>query len=224
MSLRGVRVLLQQKERRTGMKRIFSLILTLALLLTALVGCDRPGKLVGTWSGSTDVTELIGAMLAEHTGQSAVTLDSKVEIPLVLTFERGGTYRMSFDTARVLDVLSDVVMGYKENLRQVFYSQMSDGYSAEELDKTIKETTGMSMDAYLDAYLKEQIEQMSQTLKDGVLKNPEETGVYVEDGDRVQLTPQGEASVSCRFTVSGDTLTLEMQQKDMALTLNLTKQ
>lgn len=224
MSLRGVRVFLQQKERRTGMKRIFSLILTLALLLTALVGCDRPGKLVGTWSGSTDVTELIGAMLAERTGQSAVTLDSKVEIPLVLTFERGGTYRMSFDTARVLDVLSDVVMGYKENLRQVFYSQMSDGYSAEELDKTIKETTGMSMDAYLDAYLKEQIEQMSQTLKDGVLKNPEETGVYVEDGDRVQLTPQGEASVSCRFTVSGDTLTLEMQQKDMALTLNLTKQ
>lgn len=206
------------------MKRIFSLILTLALLLTALVGCDRPGKLVGIWSGSTDVTELIGAMLAEQTGQSAVTLDSKVEIPLVLTFERGGTYRMSFDTARVLDVLSDVVMGYKENLRQVFYSQMSDGYSAEELDKTIKETTGMSMDAYLDAYLKEQIEQMSQTLKDGVLKNPEETGVYVEDGDRVQLTPQGEASVSCRFTVSGDTLTLEMQQKDMALTLNLTKQ
>lgn len=224
MSLRGVRVFLQQKERRTGMKRIFSLILTLALLLTALVGCDRPGKLVGTWSGSTDVTELIGAMLAEQTGQSAVTLDSKVEIPLVLTFERGGTYRMSFDTARVLDVLSDVVMGYKENLRQVFYSQMSDGYSAEELDQTIKETTGMSMDAYLDAYLKEQIEQMSQTLKDGVLKNPEETGVYVEDGDRVQLTPQGEASVSCRFTVSGDTLTLEMQQKDMALTLNLTKQ
>jgi len=224
MSLRGVRVFLQQKERKTGMKRIFSLILTLALLLTALVGCDRPGKLVGTWSGSTDVTELIGAMLAEQTGQSAVTLDSKVEIPLVLTFERGGTYRMSFDTARVLDVLSDVVMGYKENLRQVFYSQMSDGYSAEELDKTIKETTGMSMDAYLDAYLKEQIEQMSQTLKDGVLKNPEETGVYVEDGDRVQLTPQGEASVSCRFTVSGDTLTLEMQQKDMALTLNLTKQ
>lgn len=224
MSLRGVRVFLQQKERRTGMKRIFSLILTLALLLTALVGCDRPGKLVGTWSGSTDVTELIGAMLAEQTGQSAVTLDSKVEIPLVLTFERGGTYRMSFDTARVLDVLSDVVMGYKENLRQVFYSQMSDGYSAEELDKTIKETTGMSMDAYLDAYLKEQIEQMSQTLKDGVLKKPEETGVYVEDGDRVQLTPQGEASVSCRFTVSGDTLTLEMQQKDMALTLNLTKQ
>lgn len=224
MSLRGVRVFLQQKERRTGMKRIFSLILTLALLLTALVGCDRPGKLVGTWSGSTDVTELIAAMLAEQTGQSAVTLDSKVEIPLVLTFERGGTYRMSFDTARVLDVLSDVVMGYKENLRQVFYSQMSDGYSAEELDKTIKETTGMSMDAYLDAYLKEQIEQMSQTLKDGVLKNPEETGVYVEDGDRVQLTPQGEASVSCRFTVSGDTLTLEMQQKDMALTLNLTKQ
>lgn len=206
------------------MKRIFSLIVTLALLLTALVGCDRPGKLVGTWSGSTDVTELIGAMLAEQTGQSAVTLDSKVEIPLVLTFERGGTYRMSFDTARVLDVLSDVVMGYKENLRQVFYSQMSDGYSAEELDKTIKETTGMSMDAYLDAYLKEQIGQMSQTLKDGVLKNPEETGVYVEDGDRVQLTPQGEASVSCRFTVSGDTLTLEMQQKDMALTLNLTKQ
>ena len=206
------------------MKRIFSLILTLALLLTALVGCDRPGKLVGTWSGSTDVTELIAGMLAEQTGQSAVTLDSKVEIPLVLTFERGGTYRMSFDTARVLDVLSDVVMGYKENLRQVFYSQMSDGYSAEELDKTIKETTGMSMDAYLDAYLKEQIEQMSQTLKDGVLKNPEETGVYVEDGDRVQLTPQGEASVSCRFTVSGDTLTLEMQQKDMALTLNLTKQ
>ncbi len=206
------------------MKRIFSLILTLALLLTALVGCDRPGKLVGTWSGSTDVTELIAAMLAEQTGQSAVTLDSKVEIPLVLTFERGGTYRMSFDTARVLDVLSDVVMGYKENLRQVFYSQMSDGYSAEELDKTIKETTGMSMDAYLDAYLKEQIEQMSQTLKDSVLKNPEETGVYVEDGDRVQLTPQGEASVSCRFTVSGDTLTLEMQQKDMALTLNLTKQ
>lgn len=224
MSLRGVRVFLQQMERRTGMKRIFSLILTLALLLTALVGCDRPGKLVGTWSGSTDVTELIAAMLAEQTGQSAVTLDSKVEIPLVLTFERGGTYRMSFDTARVLDVLSDVVMGYKENLRQVFYSQMSDGYSAEELDKTIKETTGMSMDAYLDAYLKEQIEQMSQTLKDGVLKNPEETGVYVEDGDRVQLTPQGEASVSCRFTVSGDTLTLEMQQKDMALTLNLTKQ
>lgn len=224
MSLRGVRVFLQQKERRTGMKRIFSLILTLVLLLTALVGCDRPGKLVGTWSGSTDVTELIGAMLAEQTGQSAVTLDSKVEIPLVLTFERGGTYRMSFDTARVLDVLSDVVMGYKENLRQVFYSQMSDGYSAEELDQTIKETTGMSMDAYLDAYLKEQIEQMSQTLKDGVLKNPEETGVYVEDGDRVQLTPQGEASVSCRFTVSGDTLTLEMQQKDMALTLNLTKQ
>lgn len=224
MSLRGVRVFLQQKERRTGMKRIFSLILTLALLLTALVGCDRPGKLVGTWSGSTDVTELIGAMLAEQTGQSAVTLDSKVEIPLVLTFERGGTYRMSFDTARVLDVLSDVVMGYKENLRQVFYSQMSDGYSAEELDQTIKETTGMSMDAYLDAYLKEQIEQMSQTLKDGVLKNPEETGVYAEDGDRVQLTPQGEASVSCRFTVSGDTLTLEMQQKDMALTLNLTKQ
>lgn len=224
MSLRGVRVFLQQKERRTGMKRIFSLILTLALLLTALVGCDRPGKLVGTWSGSTDVTELIGAMLAEQTGQSAVTLDSKVEIPLVLTFERGGTYRMSFDTARVLDVLSDVVMGYKENLRQVFYSQMSDGYSAEELDQTIKETTGMSMDAYLDAYLKEQIEQMSQTLKDGVLKNPEETGVYVEDGDRVQLTPQGDASVSCRFTVSGDTLTLEMQQKDMALTLNLTKQ
>lgn len=224
MSLRGVRVFLQQKERRTGMKRIFSLILTLVLLLTALVGCDRPGKLVGTWSGSTDVTELIGAMLAEQTGQSAVTLDSKVEIPLVLTFERGGTYRMSFDTARVLDVLSDVVMGYKENLRQVFYSQMSDGYSAEELDKTIKETTGMSMDAYLDAYLKEQIEQMSQTLKDGVLKNPEETGVYVEDGDRVQLTPQGEASVSCRFTVSGDTLTLEMQQKDTALTLNLTKQ
>lgn len=220
MSLRGVRVFLQQKERRTGMKRIFSLILTLALLLTALVGCGRPGKLVGTWSGSTDVTELIAAMLAEQTGQSAVTLDSKVEIPLVLTFERGGTYRMSFDTARVLDVLSDVVMGYKENLRQVFYSQMSDGYSAEELDKTIKETTGMSM----DAYLKEQIEQMSQTLKDGVLKNPEETGVYVEDGDRVQLTPQGEASVSCRFTVSGDTLTLEMQQKDMALTLNLTKQ
>ena len=206
------------------MKRIFSLILTLALLLTALVGCDRPGKLVGTWSGSTDVTELIGAMLAEQTGQSAVTLDSKVEIPLVLTFERGGTYRMSFDTARVLDVLTDVVMGYKENLRQVFYSQMSDGYSAEELDQTIKETTGMSMDAYLDAYLKEQIEQMSQTLKDGVLKNPEETGVYVEDGDRVQLTPQGEASVSCRFTVSGDTLTLEMQQKNMALTLNLTKQ
>lgn len=205
------------------MKRIFSLILTLALLLTALVGCDRPSKLVGTWSGSTDVTELIAAMLAEQTGQSSVTLDSKVEIPLVLTFERGGTYRMSFDTARVLDVLSDVVMGYKENLRQVFYSQMSDGYSAEELDKTIKETTGMSMDAYLDAYLKEQIEQMSQTLKDGVLKNPEETGVYVEDGDRVQLTPQGEASVSCRFTVSGDTLTLEMQQKDMALTLNLTK-
>lgn len=224
MSLRGVRVFLQQKERRTGMKRIFSLILTLALLLTALVGCDRLGKLVGTWSGSTDVTELIGAMLAEQTGQSAVTLDSKVEIPLVLTFERGGTYRMSFDTARVLDVLSDVVMGYKENLRQVFYSQMSDGYSAEELDQTIKETTGMSMDAYLDAYLKEQIEQMSQTLKDGVLKNPEETGVYVEDGDRVQLTPQGDASVSCRFTVSGDTLTLEMQQKDMALTLNLTKQ
>lgn len=224
MSLRGVRVFLQQKERRTGMKRIFSLILTLTLLLTALVGCDRPGKLVGTWSGSTDVTELIAAMLAEQTGQSAVTLDSKVEIPLVLTFERGGTYRMSFDTARVLDVLSDVVMGYKENLRQVFYSQMSDGYSAEELDKTIKETTGMSMDAYLDAYLKEQIEQMSQTLKDGVLKNPEETGAYVEDGDRVQLTPQGEASVSCRFTVSGDTLTLEMQQKDMALTLNLTKQ
>ena len=224
MSLRGVRVFLQQKERRTGMKRFFSLILTLALLLTALVGCDRPGKLVGTWSGSTDVTELIGAMLAEQTGQSAVTLDSKVEIPLVLTFERGGTYRMSFDTARVLDVLTDVVMGYKENLRQVFYSQMSDGYSAEELDQTIKETTGMSMDAYLDAYLKEQIEQMSQTLKDGVLKNPEETGVYVEDGDRVQLTPQGEASVSCRFTVSGDTLTLEMQQKDMALTLNLTKQ
>ena len=224
MSLRGVRALLQQKERRTGMKRIFSLILTLALLLTAFVGCDRPGKLVGTWSGSTDVTELIGAMLAERTGQSAVTLDSKVEIPLVLTFERGGTYRMSFDTARVLDVLSDVVMGYKENLRQVFYSQMSDGYSAEELDQTIKETTGMSMDAYLDAYLKEQIEQMSQTLKDGVLKNPEETGVYVEDGDRVQLTPQGEASVSCRFTVSGDTLTLEMQQKDTVLTLNLTKQ
>lgn len=224
MSLRGVRVFLQQKERRTGMKRIFSLILTLALLLMALVGCGRPGKLVVTWSGSTDVTELIAAMLAEQTGQSAVTLDSKVEIPLVLTFERGGTYRMSFDTARVLDVLSDVVMGYKENLRQVFYSQMSDGYSAEELDKTIKETTGMSMDAYLDAYLKEQIEQMSQTLKDGVLKNPEETGVYVEDGDRVQLTPQGEASVSCRFTVSGDTLTLEMQQKDMALTLNLTKQ
>ena len=169
------------------------------------------------------MTELIAAMLAEQTGQSAVTLDSKVEIPLVLTFERGGTYRMSFDTARVLDVLSDVVMGYKENLRQVFYSQMSDGYSAEELDKTIKETTGMSMDAYLDAYLKEQIEQMSQTLKDGVLKNPEETGVYVEEGDRVQLTPQGEASVSCRFTVGGDTLTLEMQQKDMAPTLNLTK-
>ncbi len=206
------------------MKRTISLILTLALLLAGLAGCVKPSRLVGTWTGSMDVTELICALLAQQTGQTEVTLASKAEIPLVLTFERGGTYRLSMEKAHVLDTLSSVVMGYKDELRQVFYSQMSDGYSADDLDRTIKETTGMSMDAYLEAYLKELVSRMSQTLDDGVLSATEETGTYSENGDSLLLTPQGEASVSCKFTLSGGTLSVTANTSDAAsVTLTLTK-
>lgn len=90
------------------MKKLFAILLTLAMLL-GLAACSTSSSngggevtIVGTWEGSVDIGSAMSALLQ-------MEIDASLPISMTLTFEEDGTYTSAIDKDSIEDMMDSLV-------------------------------------------------------------------------------------------------------------------
>ncbi len=188
------------------MKKLFAILLTLAMLL-GLAACGSSGgggsstpTIVGTWEGSMDMGAMLGAAMQ-------MDIDEPLEIGMTFTFNADGTYSAAIDKDSMedmMDVLVDVVIE--------MMMAMSGDPDMDLEAELAKE--GMTM-----AEFKEQI--MGSMNVEEMFEDLETAGYYkYEDGkcytaeDKEDLEGDLEDLECNHITLTGNTMTITEMEQD----------
>lgn len=189
------------------MKKFLCVMLTLVLLASVLTGCsNEAAKLVGTWEGEIDMTDLVNEELgAEFTDM--FTLDDMV-FTMSITFNKDGTYQMTLDRESVEAAFDGMIEDMKAGLIDMLEAEIA-AMGIEMSVEEMLEASGMDLDTMLeealaavdmDSLIDEMVDEASSTgnykAKNGKL--------FLSDGVEYQPDPE----IYEMYTLSGSTLTL----------------
>ena len=144
------------RERKSvEMKKFFALIMALVLALS-LVACGEKNdnkKLMGTWTYTVDMTEMMNQEMAASLELEELTVGADFGMDLVLTVADDGAYSLAVDTAATGDSLNAYLQALTPALIESMYaSAEQQGVSREEFDAGLAES-GMSAEELVSAIL-----------------------------------------------------------------------
>lgn len=180
------------------MKKLLCVLLAVMMVMT-LTACSKPlsEEIVGSW-----VTEIY--LNGETAGLEG--FEPEVGIPIMLTFSDDGeiTIEAYEDAAdETSEALNEAV---EEYLTDMLYEQFtSQGYSKEEVDAMIQESTGMSMEEYVADAVAE------LDLYDEFVSALDSEGEYEVDDDKMTIEIDGDEA---EVELDGDTLILDNAENE----------
>lgn len=141
------------------MKRIISMILTIAMMLSMgcmLTGCDKATrKVIGTWKADVDITEAMNESFADSLSTIAKGAASYFNfkgysLTFEITFRKDGTYTRSVDKNSVNSLYTrmwnDIYNGLEKYFRDTFKKQGLTG----SVNDILRRTTGKSLKQIVD--------------------------------------------------------------------------
>lgn len=178
------------------------MVLVMTLSLTACGG--NSGKdLVGTWSMSCDLSE----MMSEQMGSEFADFSSSFVITLKFAFNEDGTFKMFVDEEELggtLDTWMDDFIAYAVDMTYDMFEEQ--GIDKETADGLIQEQYGTTMEEALRQEMEGSIDASE------LAASVEVDGVYEVKGNKLYMSEGTEINKNeyDLFKISGDTLTLEL--------------
>lgn len=194
------------------MKKRIAMILCLVMALSlVLCGCgSEKDALVGTWTGTMDMAELVNAGMVEGLGADAAELAEymeveTLEITVTMTFNDDDTYSLVVDEASIDAAMHGMVEDVTNGLIQYF----EDMLAAEGLDMTVDELlaySGMSIDTLAEEmYNSIATEDMFDGLNSEGNFKVSDGKLFLSDG----LDYAVDEAIYEMYTIEGNTLTID---------------
>ena len=187
------------------MKKLFAVLLTLAMLL-GLAACGSSGNgggevtIVGTWEGTMDMGAMMGMLMQ-------MDIEEPISLDMTFTFNEDGTYAVNMDEDSLnsaMDTLVDVVI---DLLIEMYESQ---GVDINEM----LAAEGMTMDDFTQEIMgsMDLEEMMGETETTGYYKY--EDGKFYTAEDKEDLEGDLEALECTLVTLTSTTLTFTDIEQD----------
>ena len=188
------------------MKKALCLMLTLVLVVCALTGCsNEAGKLVGTWEGQINMTDLLMDALGAEFGE-LITLGDVI-FTMSITFNKDGTYKAELDR----DSVETAFDGIWSDLEDSLIDMLEQEIAAMGLDISVEEmleASGMDLDTLMEETL---AEIDADSLIDDIVDEASFEGNFKAKGGKLFLSDgyeyQPDPAIYEVYTVSGNTLT-----------------
>ena len=169
------------------MKRILALIVSVLLLCATLAGCGTKGKLLGTWSASVDLAELMERIIGGQWVSEDYPVDS-FPVTVELTFQKDNTFVLTLSAAS-MDAAAEKLMQQLE--QQIYHNVqlqldvLGEGMQLEDLF----DITGISPELMMEEF-REHFRSMGFT--DTLQQDCTFRGWYKLSGDTLYLSPAEE--------------------------------
>lgn len=192
-------------KRMKRASKVVAMLMVLIMTLS-LSACGNSGKsLVGTWSISCDLNE----MMIEEMGDDYADFESSFVITLKFDFNEDGTFKMYADREELkasLDSWLNDFISYSVEMTYAIFEEQ--GIDRETADELIVEQYGAS----LEDTLRQQIEGSLDA--DQLADSVDTDGVYETKGNKLYMSDNGKIDETKYdiFSVSGDTLKLELPE------------
>lgn len=191
---------------RKNLTIFISVILLLAMAL-ALTGCGatEKEKLVGTWEGVLDLTDIFNEAVAPNLNEdlSEFLEFHDVKLTLILTFHEDDTFSMQLDE----DALNIAVAGMREDFAasmESYLEQLFAGMGEQMTIDEIMETMGTTMEDLVE-------ENISDTLIENLANGFAREGMFKAEDGKLYLSSGLNDEVDSgnydTYTLKGDTLT-----------------
>ena len=188
------------------MKKVFSVILCLVMLL-ALTGCgSEQDAIVGTWEGSYDMSESLNAGMSSQDPELGEYLRvSEFALRYTMTFREDGTYTIAGDRESLEEAIAIAQVEIEEGLiKYIEYILHAQGI---EMDaREFMEMAGLSVEALME-------DSFSESIREEIMASLTMEGNYsVKDGMLMlsqDLTSQPDEAVYELYSIEGDTLTID---------------
>ena len=188
------------------MKKVFSVILCLVMLL-ALTGCgSKQDAIIGTWEGSYDMSESLNAGMSSQDPELGEYLRvSEFALRYTMTFREDGTYTIAGDRESLEEAIAIAQVEIEEGLiKYIEYILHAQGI---EMDaREFMEMAGLSVEALME-------DSFSESIREEIMASLTMEGNYsVKDGMLMlsqDLTSQPDEAVYELYSIEGDTLTID---------------
>lgn len=192
------------------MKKIISIAVLLALLLTLLTGCAEKKALLGTWTCTADLAQQAQELLEQDYPVEAFS------VTLQLTFLADNTFRLELDAGKLAEAVQTLEDALAEKLMQLLQEQLAQKGLLLEIG-TILSMSGLEQDALTQKLMESfDAEAMSEALS-GKVKL---TGFFRVKGDKLLLTADEEAKLAdtyILYTLEDGQLTFTSQEGENEL-------
>lgn len=187
------------------MKRIGVFALVLALMVLAFTGCGKTEqeKLVGTWEGQLDLTNVILGEVPE----SMEDLDvGAFVVTVVFTFTEEGVYTMQLDETSMAQAVADFVSKLEAYVKGKLQASAEEkGLTAQQ----VLEMLGMTPEEFTQQLLgKVDV----QALADKVLAQAAARGQFIAKDGKLHLSESADTvpneEIYNTYTLEGDVLTI----------------
>lgn len=194
------------------MKKRIAMVLCLMMLLTVcLCGCSsEKDALIGSWTGSVDVAEVINAGVVEGLAGSDASLAEYLTvehmyITMTMTFNEDDTYAVTVDETALNESVDGMVAEVLEGMMRYF----EDLLASEELEMTAEELlalSGISVED-LEAEMRASFstEDLMESLSSQGNFKVSEGKLFLSDG----LDYAVDLEIYELYTVEGSTLTID---------------
>lgn len=172
------------------------------------IGAQAQESLVGTWTGSVDMTDMLNDEMA------AAEIDAyfqftELSLRLVMTFTEEGTCSLAIDETSVTELLEAVKVQMKDGMVAMLQEQLK----AMNVDMSVDELlaqSGMTLDELID-------QSMEGALSEDMFSGLETETSYMAKGGMLYIDDAPEdldESSANPYEISGNTLTIQISEEE----------
>ena len=201
------------------MKRIISVVMSVVMIVTVLLGMIGCGKttqgetdkeLYGKWEITVDLFDITGPMFDDDDDFGKYIDADEFVVTMKYEFKRKGTYKISADERQLKKAVETIKEEIRSGLQKYFEAYLEE----EKLDMTVEEllkASDLSMDTMIDSMFGEEIvQEMINSLE-------AEGRYYVKDGKiymskSKDIDPTEDSAQ--KYVISGKELTLYAPDKN----------